>query len=101
MDTPDPMVIYSRVLDEIVKGQHESALDGLSWIFHHGADVNPMFNVLRRTYGLGTWQQLAKIYPPAKIALQRLYAEKKSQLLDDASNAGLIADIAALDEYSR
>jgi hypothetical protein len=68
MENLDPMVVYDRVCDDMISGNLESALQGLSWIFLHVPETDPMFNVLRRTYGLGTWRQLAGRYPAAQIA---------------------------------
>lgn len=78
-DDPDPSEILHSAVDDTRHGRYIESLEKHLW-YHHNAMNNPLSGQggVRLSFALGYWQELAKVYPPAKEAFVKTRNEAEA-----------------------
>src|SRR5690349_14255954 len=78
------------------QGQYAEALGRYLWFHEHAPEFDPRQDVVRLSFALGDWKELADVYPPARQALDATREREAQQILDTGKSWELFADVAAI-----
>src|SRR6267142_6887314 len=79
-------------------GRCEEALDGYIWFHENSVDVPGMGGV-RLSFALAYWMELARVYPPARTALEDIRDRKTRSILNGIRDIPFFHDVVAINRY--
>ena len=68
-EKPKPSEILQEAARLVQEGQYEQALQRHLWYHHHALEFEPSQVGVRLSFALSQWMELARRYPPARVAL--------------------------------
>lgn len=92
------MVVYNRAMDSLRSGKFDESLDDFKWLQAHALEHGAHFQSLRRTYALAGWVELARLFAPAKQALEDLLTLRAQEHAQFPSDVEKAKDLFALEE---
>jgi hypothetical protein len=81
---PDPRAILEEAKADSQCGRYETALAKFLWFHHHALKYDQALTGVRLSFALGSWYDLAQVYPPA---LEALTKTRDDALVDLKRNA--------------
>jgi hypothetical protein len=92
----NPMEVYQRAMGLLQNGGYAEALRDFVWLQENSVKFAPDYQSLRRTYALAGWIELAKIFAPARQALDELQNSLICRQADAPEDKEAADDLAAL-----
>jgi hypothetical protein len=80
------------------EGRFAQALSGYVWFHDHALEEQESLRVIRLSFALGFWCELAGRYPPARVALQATRDETVRRLENGEESTDLFRDLIAINE---
>tara|TARA_R110002020_G_scaffold233553_1_gene445367 strand:- start:236 stop:979 length:744 start_codon:yes stop_codon:yes gene_type:complete len=88
---------YLQKTKELTRnGEYEKALERTLWFHNHALEHEPAMYGVRLSFALGYWEDLGKVYPPAKAAMIETRDRKLKLLQDQNGDRELFHDVVAL-----
>ena len=97
-DNPDPFAILNGARADTASGEHARALAQFLWFHHNVLRINESFAGVRLSFALADWQELARVYPPAREALVRTRDETAAAFAAEPTRFELFHDLSALNQ---
>jgi hypothetical protein len=94
----DPRVRLQRGQEAAAAGRYEAALRDYIWFHEHALEHRPSLYGVRLSFALWYWMELAKEYPKARSALERIRDEKTERLLNGEATRDLFHDVESINE---
>lgn len=81
-----------------LEGRHEEALSEFQWFHAHALEEDRSLRAVRLSFALGGWMELARVYPPARVALEAQRDRHVAALLDGGGGKTAFVDLASINE---
>ncbi len=94
VDTEYLKYIYKLIEDK----QYQKAFEEHQYFFEE-SKKSPRLGAVRTSYGLSSWADLGKVYPPAHAALVKMSSERKSLILSGEKSFDVFQEYAAINRY--
>src|SRR5437016_5777653 len=94
----NPVDVYKRFREShtaAMAGRYEEALDGYVW-FHENSQDEPGMRGVRLSIALAYWMDLARVYPPARTALEAIRDRKTKGLLNGIRDFPFFRDVVSI-----
>src|SRR5437763_1470239 len=78
------------------EGRHDEALRDLVWFHQNALKHDRALYGVRLSFALGYWNELADVYPPARLALEAAKRDACSILLASGGSRELFHDVVAI-----
>lgn len=95
---PDPSEILTSAEDDTRSGQDARALAKFLWFHHNALRYCESLYGVRLSLALASWQELARVYPPAQDAFVRTRDEAEAAFAANPTSFRLFKDVAALNQ---
>lgn len=82
-----------------LEGKYAEALAEYVWFHHHALAEEPSLYGVRLSFALSYWMELAKVYPPALVALSEIRTSKTKRFSSGELDRELFHDINAINQY--
>ena len=82
----------------LMAGRHEEALREFVWFHHNALKHQPSLYGVRLSFALSYWAELAKVYPKAARALERIRLSKARALREGRGSRETFHDVVAINE---
>jgi hypothetical protein len=94
VDTEYLKYIYKLIEDK----QYQKAFEEHQYFFEESIKT-PGLGAVRISYGLSSWAELGKVYPPAHAALVKMSDDRKSLILSGEKSSDVFHEYAAINRY--
>ena len=95
----DPRERLGKAQLAAAEGRHQEALNGYIWFHNHALRQRPSLYGVRLSFALWYWVELAKAYPKARRALERIRSRKAATLRNGKGTRDLFHDVVAINEF--
>lgn len=95
---PNPKAILAQAQKDIAAGRHPRALAKLLWFHRQVLEIDPAFTGVRLSYALDSWGELAAIYPPARLEMQKTRDDAEREVRSGGKLRTAFSDFRALNE---
>jgi len=93
----DDMQQYLQDTQAMIQaGQHKEALERCLWFHEHAVEHDPGMSAVRLSFALSYWQNLGKVYPPARVAMIEVRDNVTKQVAAHPEKFALFQEAAAL-----
>lgn len=96
MDDSNPKEVLREARLLVKSQQYSAALEKYVWFHEHALDSDRRMAGVRLSYAISEWAEMGDVYPPARIALERVRDAKTSALINRTLDANLFHDVAAI-----
>lgn len=93
-----PESVLHEACDLVEAGAYETALAKLLWFHENALLHDPFLCGVRLSFALGRWADLAKIYAPARTALEGVRTCRANDLCLGLFDKAVFAEVASIDE---
>ncbi|HMH15763.1 MAG TPA: hypothetical protein VK578_21865 [Edaphobacter sp.] len=96
MDDTNPKQVLQEARLLVKSQQYDAALEKYIWFHEHALEADRGMAGVRLSYAISEWAELGDVYPPARIALERVRDAKTDALMNGTQDASLFLDVAAI-----
>jgi len=96
--TMDPRERLQRGQEATAAGRYQDALRDYIWFHDHALEHRPSLYGVRLSFALWYWLELAKLYPEARRALEKIRDQKTTHLLSSKGDRETFHDVEAINE---
>lgn len=95
-EAKDMQAYLSETEAMVGAGKHKEALERFIWFHDHSLEHDPSMYGVRLSFALSSWNELGKVYEPAKTALVETRDRKQKAILDGTQDKRIFHDVVAL-----